>query len=92
MLVRSAWTGPPAKTSGTEIRRTPDVKLRFGGFRRFAGFNFGQVQLLTFVLVMVRSNSFGRVNNPPFVVTENIYIPKRLLLDYFLSHYYCFIK
>ena len=69
MLVRSAWTGSPAparklalagtpaqfasllykkKTSATEIRRTPDVKLRF------VSFNFGQVQLLRFVVVMVR--------------------------------------
>ena len=85
MLVRSAWTGPPAparklalagtpaqprfaplqekKTSGTEIRRTPDVKLRFVGFRRFVGFNFGQVQLLRFVIVMIRSNSFGHLHS-----------------------------
>ena len=29
------------RTSGTEIRRTPDVKLRFVGVRRFVDFNFG---------------------------------------------------
>ena len=71
MLVRSAWTGPPApslaspvasllykkKTSGTDIRRTPDVKLRF------VGVNFGQIQLLRFVVVMVRSYSFGHVDS-----------------------------
>ena len=77
MLVRSAWTGPPAparklalagtlaqphfaplqekQTSGMEIRGTPDVKLRFVGFRRLVGFNFGQLQLLRFVVVMVWS-------------------------------------
>ena len=49
------------KTSGTEIRRTSDVKLRFVGFRRFVGFNFGEVQLLRFVGVMVWSYSFGHL-------------------------------
>ena len=78
MLVWLAWTGPPApacklalagtpaqprfaplqeKTSGTEVRRTPDVKLRF------VGFNFGQIHLLRFVVVMVRSNSFGHLDS-----------------------------
>ena len=33
------------KTLGMEIKRTPDEKLRFVGFIRFVGFNFGQVQL-----------------------------------------------
>ena len=46
------------KTSGTEVRRTPDVKLRF------VGFNFGQIQWLRFVVVMVQLNSFGQENNP----------------------------
>ena len=60
MLVRWAWTGPPApacmkNTSGTEIRRTPDVKLGF------VGFNFGQVQYLSFIIVMVWSYSFGHL-------------------------------
>ena len=41
------------KTSGTEISRTPEIKLRFVGFRRFVRFNFGQVQLLRFVVVMI---------------------------------------
>ena len=45
------------KTSGKEIRRTPDLKLRF------VGFNLGQVQLLRFVIVMVRSNSFGQLDS-----------------------------
>ena len=40
------------KTSGAEVRRTLHVKLRFVGFIRFVGFNFGLVQLLRFVVVM----------------------------------------
>ena len=85
MLVRSAWTGPPApacklaltetpaqphfaplqekKTSGTEVRRTPDVKLRFVGFIGFVGFNFGQIQEIRFVVVMVCSYSFGHLDS-----------------------------
>ena len=50
----------PSNTD-TEIRRTLDVKLKFVGFRRFVGFNFGQVQLLRFVIVMFRSYSFGHL-------------------------------
>ena len=37
------------KTSGTEVRRTQDVRIRFVGFIRFVSFNFGNVQLLRFV-------------------------------------------
>ena len=44
------------KTSGAEVRRTPDIKLRFVSFIRFVGFNFGHVQLLRYVVVMVRSS------------------------------------
>ena len=44
------------KTSGTEVRRTPDLKLRF------VSFNIGHVQLLRFVVVMVRSYSFGHLD------------------------------
>ena len=51
------------KTLGTDIRRTPDVKLRFVGFKRFVGFIFGQIQLLRLVFVMVRSNSFGHLDS-----------------------------
>ena len=57
------------KMSGTEIRRTQDLKLRFVGFIRFVsfirfvGFNFGQVQLLRFVVVMVQSKSFGHLDS-----------------------------
>ena len=60
MLVRSA--SPVAlllykkKTSGKEVRRTRDVKLRY------VGFNFGHVQLLT-IFVMVRSYSFGHLDS-----------------------------
>ena len=94
MLVRSAWTGPPAparklalagkptwprfasllyekNTSGKDIRRTPDVKLRFVGFKRFVGFNFSQIQLLIVKVrcclcsvILIRSSWFGQVNNP----------------------------
>ena len=44
------------KTSGTEVRRTPDVRLRL------VIVNFGQIQLLRFVVVMIRSNSFGHLD------------------------------
>ena len=83
MLVWSAWTGPPApacklalsgtpaqphftplqeKTSGTEVRRTPEVRLRF------VGFNFRHVQLLMFVVVVIRSYSFWNVSIPQSVL------------------------
>ena len=42
-------------SSGKEVRRTQDVKLEFVSFIRFIGFNFGHVQLLRFVVVMVQS-------------------------------------
>ena len=45
------------KTSGMQIRGTPDIRLRF------AGFNFGYVQLLRFVIVMIRSYSFCHLNS-----------------------------
>ena len=45
------------KTSGMEVRRTPDVRLRF------VIVNFGQIQLLKFVVVMIRSNSFGHLDS-----------------------------
>ena len=83
MLVRSAWTSPPAparklslagtpaqprfaptqekKTSGTEVRRTPDVKLRFVSLIRFVGFDFGQIQKIRIVVVMVPS--FGHLDS-----------------------------
>ena len=50
------------KISGTEVRRIPDVKLRFVGFIRFVSVDFGHVQLLRFVVVMVRSYSFGNLD------------------------------
>ena len=58
MLVRLALLLDKKKTSGTEVRRTPDIKLRF------VGFNFGQIQKIRFVIVIVRSYSFAQVNNP----------------------------
>ena len=39
-------------TSGTDVRRTRDLKLRFVGLTRFVGFNFGHIQLLMFVNVI----------------------------------------
>ena len=51
------------KTSGKEVRRTLDVKLRFVGFIRLVGFNFGHIQLLMFVIVMFRSYSFGHLES-----------------------------
>ena len=76
-LAPSLRSSTRKKTSGTEIRRTPDVKLRFVGFRRFVGFNFGQVQLLRFVVVMVRSNSFGHLHLVTLInlcITNIIYL------------------
>ena len=65
-LAPSLCSSTRKKTSGTKIRRTPDVKLRFVSFIRFVNFNFSQVQLLRLVVVMVQSNSFVLVNNPYF--------------------------
>ena len=50
------------KTSGTEVR-TPDARLRFVGFIRLVSFNFGHVQLLSLIVVMVWSNSFGHLES-----------------------------
>ena len=50
------------KPSDTKVRRTPVVKLRFFGFIRFLGFNFGHVQSLRFVIVLVRSYSLGHLD------------------------------
>ena len=63
LLALSLCSSTRNKTSGTEVRRTLDVKLRFVSFIRCISFNFGHVQLLRFV-VMVRSSWFGQVNNP----------------------------
>ena len=67
MVVWFAWTGPPApacklalykkKTSGTEVMRTPDARLRF------VSFNFGHVQLLILVVVVIRSYSFCHLDS-----------------------------
>ena len=48
--------------SGMEVRRTPDVKLGFVGFIRFVGFNFGQIQIFRFIVVMVWSYSLGHLD------------------------------
>ena len=38
-------------------------KLRIVGLNRFVGFNFGQIQLLRFVVVMIQSISFGHLDS-----------------------------
>ena len=58
---RTGWDTFPAslcfskrkKASGMEVRRTPDVKLRFVGFIRFISFNFDQIQKIRFIVVTV---------------------------------------
>ena len=45
------------KTSGTEVMRTPDTRLRF------VSFNFGHVQLLILVVVVIRSYSFCHLDS-----------------------------
>ena len=54
-LDRSPSPSTRKNTSGMEVSRTPDVRLRF------VGFNFGHVQLLRLVVVMVWSYSFGHL-------------------------------
>ena len=84
-LARSHWQGhlpslasPVAsllykkKTSGTDIRKTQDVKLRFIVFNRFVGFNFGQIQLLRFIVVMVWSYSFGHLDTVKWITLYNM--------------------
>ena len=51
------------KTSGMEVRRTLNVKLRFVGFIRYFSSNFGQIQKIRFVVVMVQSYSFGHLDS-----------------------------
>ena len=114
MLVRLAWTGPPAparkltfagtpaqprfallqekKTSGKEVRRTPDVKLRFVGFIRFVGFNFGQVQLLRFVVVMVRSYSFSHLDSVKWITLFEIIFQINLINFYYFQIYTVYAK
>ena len=58
------------KTSGMEIRRTPDINVRFVGFIRLVSFNCGQVQLLRFIVVMVQSNSFGHLDSVQWITLE----------------------
>ena len=70
MLFQLAWIVlylSGLNISGTEVRRTPDVKLLFVGFIKFVGFNFGHVQLLSFVVVMVWSYSFGRLDSAKWI-------------------------
>ena len=73
LQARIGWDTCPAsllykkKTSGMDIRRTPDLKLKFVSFNRFVGFNFGLIQLLRFVVVMVQSNSFGHLDSVKWI-------------------------
>ena len=52
------------------------------GFNRFVGFNFGPIQLLRFVIVMVRSNSFGHID----LVKRIPFISLMGLIPLFLSN------
>ena len=63
LLAPSLRSSTRKKSSGTEITKAPTVKLRFVGFIIFVNLNFGQVQLLRFIIVMIRSNSFGHLNS-----------------------------
>ena len=51
------------KTSGTEVRRIWDVKIRFVGFIRFVGLNYVHIKKIRFVNVMVRSYSVGHLDS-----------------------------
>ena len=44
MCPASLLSAKRKKTSGTEVRRTLDVKSRVVGFIRFVGFNYGHIQ------------------------------------------------
>ena len=70
------------KTSGTEDMRTQDVNLRFVRFIRFVSFNFGQIQKIRFVVVMVWSNSFGHLDS---VKGLTLFFIKHLVYGPFLN-------
>ena len=70
------------KTSGADIRRTPGIKLRFVSFNRFVGFNFGQIQLLRFVVIMVRSNSIGHLESVKWLF---LYLSSKYYFSIFFS-------
>ena len=84
------------KTPGTDIRRTPDVKLRFIGFNRFVGFNFGQIQFLRLVVVMVWSNSFGHLESVKllFLIKRwlNIFCRKKKFPIKLIDNFLLFLK
>ena len=58
------------QTSGTNL------KLRFVNFIRFVGFNFGHVQLLRFVVVMVWTYSFGHLDSVKWITLISFHIIK----------------
>ena len=82
------------KISGTKIRRTPDVKLRFVGYIRFVGFNVGQAHLLRFVDVMVWSNSFVQLDSVKWIIlvgSDKIYFTWVLCFINFFRFLTCFV-
>ena len=80
-LAPSLRSSKRKKASGMEIRRTQDVKLRF------VRFNFGQIQFLRFVVVMIRPNSFGHLHLVMlitlllFVYYKTIYLIWKIILS-----------
>ena len=56
--------------------------LRFVGFRRFVGFNFGQIQLLKFIVVMVRSYSFGHIDLVMLTTLNILSLPIKIGIKY----------
>ena len=72
-LIAPSLCSSTIKKSGTEDRKTPDIRLRF------VGFNFGHVQLLMFIVVVIRSYSF-------------CHLDLAFLVSLFLLAHYKFIK
>ena len=73
------------KTSGTEVRRTPDVILRFFVV------NFSQIQLLRFVVVKIRSNSFDHLDSVKLITLVK-YPMFCLKMPNFINVYFQFLK
>ena len=71
---------------GLDRSQASGVKLRFVGFGRFVSFNFGQVQFLRFVVVMVWSNSFGHLHLVMLIALKFFWI--KLLDNIFYETYF----
>ena len=80
---RTGWDTCPAslcystrkkKTSGTEVRRIWDVKIRFVGFIRFVGLNYVHIKKIRFVNVIVRSYSFGHLDSVKWITLRRRFI------------------